>query len=68
MRIALFPLPIFILPGGKTRLTIFEPKYKRLVSESMSTGNGFGICSPNQQTISDNNIGTRVKIFDFDMS
>jgi Lon protease-like protein len=68
MRIALFPLPVFLLPGGKTRLTIFEPRYKRLVSESMATGNGFGLCLPIEEINTDKKIGTRVKIFDFDMS
>jgi Lon protease-like protein len=68
MRIALFPLPIFLLPGGKTRLTIFEPRYKRLVSESMETSNGFGLCLPSEDINTDKKIGTRVEIFDFDMS
>jgi Lon protease-like protein len=27
----IFPLPIFILPGGITRLRIFEPRYLRMV-------------------------------------
>lgn len=34
MKRALFPLPIFLLPGGRTRLRVFEPRYKRLVKES----------------------------------
>lgn len=64
MKLALFPLSIFLLPGGKNRLKIFEPRYKRLVSEALSSGNGFGICLASEK----NNlvkVGTRVKIIDF---
>lgn len=32
--LAVFPLPIFLLPGGRTKLRIFEPKYVRMVKES----------------------------------
>lgn len=35
MKRALFPLPVFLLPGGRTRLRVFEPRYKRLVKESV---------------------------------
>ncbi|MCG7534959.1 hypothetical protein [Pseudoalteromonas sp. OOF1S-7] len=31
---ALFPLPVFLLPGGVTRLRIFEQKYLRMVKEA----------------------------------
>lgn len=65
MKLALFPLSIFLLPGGRNRLKIFEPRYKRLVSEALSSGNGFGICLASE----DNNlarVATRVKIIDFD--
>ena len=64
MKLALFPLPVFLLPGGKTRLRIFEPRYLRLVSESLLHGNGFVICLS-----IDNNefypIASRVQIYDF---
>ena len=64
MRLALFPLPVFLLPGGRTRLSIFEPRYNRLVSESVSTKKGFGLCLPSDSN-SVYEIGTRVQIFDF---
>lgn len=65
MRLALFPLPVFLLPQGITRLRIFEPRYKRLVAESMSTGDGFGLCLPKDEH-SLYEIGTRVEIYNFD--
>jgi len=30
-RLPIFPLPVFILPGGVTRLRIFEPRYLKMV-------------------------------------
>ncbi|MFO6424620.1 LON peptidase substrate-binding domain-containing protein [Motilimonas sp. KMU-193] len=67
MKLALFPLPVFLLPGGKTQLRIFEPRYQRMVSESLRNQTGFGLCSfvdPAQQELMQ--AGTRVEIFDFD--
>ncbi|ABM02833.1 peptidase S16, lon domain protein [Psychromonas ingrahamii 37] len=65
MRLALFPLPVFLLPEGLTRLRIFEPRYKRLVAEAMSTGQGFGLCLPKEgHNLYD--IGIRVEIYNFD--
>lgn len=64
MQLALFPLPVFLLPGGRTRLSIFEPRYNRLVAESVSTKKGFGLCLPSDSK-SVYEIGTRVEIFDF---
>ncbi len=34
VQMALFPLPVFLLPGGVTRLRIFEQKYLRMVKEA----------------------------------
>jgi len=65
MRLALFPLSVFLLPDGITRLRIFEPRYKRLVADAMSTGQGFGLCLPKEAN-SLYDIGTRVEIYDFD--
>lgn len=65
MRLALFPLSVFLLPEGITRLRIFEPRYKRLVAEAMSTGQGFGLCLPKDGHRL-YNIGTRVEIYNFD--
>jgi len=65
MRLALFPLSVFLLPEGITRLRIFEPRYKRLVADALSTGQGFGLCLPKEAN-SLYEIGTRVEIYNFD--
>ncbi|MFT6926122.1 MAG: Lon protease-like protein [Psychromonas sp.] len=65
MRLALFPLSIFLLPEGITRLRIFEPRYKRLVADALCTGQGFGLCLP-KESHSLYDIGTRVEIYNFD--
>jgi uncharacterized protein len=65
MKLALFPLPVFLLPDGITRLHIFEPRYKRLVVDALETGLGFGLCLP-KDPHSLYDIGTRVQIYDFD--
>jgi Lon protease-like protein len=65
MQLALFPLPVCLLPGGTTQLRIFEPRYKRLVSESLSTAQGFALCMLGE----DNQplpVATRVEIVDFE--
>ncbi|MCE9679476.1 hypothetical protein LZP69_09915 [Shewanella sp. AS1] len=35
LELAVFPLPLFILPGGIQRLRIFEPRYLAMVAEAM---------------------------------
>jgi hypothetical protein len=42
VQLAVFPLPVYLLPKGKTRLRIFEPRYIRMVKESVG-GQGFVI-------------------------
>ena len=42
MQLGVFPLPIFLLPGGITRLRIFEPRYIRLITEA-AAGDGFAL-------------------------
>lgn len=37
-QLAVFPLPIFLLPHGRTKLRIFEPRYIRMVKESNERG------------------------------
>ncbi|GGB59450.1 LON peptidase substrate-binding domain-containing protein [Shewanella inventionis] len=66
MIIPIFPLPICLLPQGYTQLRIFEPRYKRLVSESLKSGQGFGLCmlSDDKKTIMP--IGTLTHIIDFE--
>jgi Lon protease-like protein len=41
--IALFPLQVVMFPGSKIPLHIFEERYKKLVSGSVTTGREFGI-------------------------
>ena len=38
----IFPLPVFLLPDGVTKLRIFEPRYLKMVSLA-SSGQGFVI-------------------------
>ncbi|MGI2172124.1 LON peptidase substrate-binding domain-containing protein [Shewanella sp. MF05960] len=66
MIIPIFPLPICLLPQGYTQLRIFEARYKRLVSESLKSGQGFGLCmlSDDKKTIMP--IGTLTHIIDFE--
>ncbi len=68
--IMLFPLGAVILPEGKMRLRIFEPRYKRLVTEASKGDNTFGIClfesEPDSSSGSLSATGTLVRIVDFE--
>ena len=66
MQIPLFPLPICLLPGGMTQLRIFEPRYQRLVAESMKSGIGFGMCMLSDDHNQVLPIGTLARIEDFE--
>lgn len=46
-QLALFPLNSFILPGGRMRLRVFEPRYVRLVSEASAGKRDFAIAQIN---------------------
>lgn len=68
----LFPLTAHVLPEGRLRLRIFEPRYTRLVKHCMSAQTDFVICmfDPNESKDSNNYIlpfGTAVSIIDFEM-
>lgn len=65
MKLPLFPLPICLLPEGYTQLRIFEPRYKRLVAESLKTGQGFGLCMTTEDGKTIHPLGTLVHIIDF---
>lgn len=41
--IPVFPLNAHILPGGKMRLRIFEPRYLRMVRENVSAEPAFAM-------------------------
>ncbi len=42
MNIPVFPLPVFLLPKGVTRLKVFEPRYLRMISIGAKE-NGFAL-------------------------
>lgn len=65
INLPMFPLAIFLLPGGITRLRIFEARYLKMVGIS-STLDGF-IISPNQQSNANTSRwGSWVEIINFD--
>ncbi|MCG9761014.1 LON peptidase substrate-binding domain-containing protein [Pseudoalteromonas sp. Isolate6] len=66
MKLALFPLPIFLLPGGFTRLRIFELRYLYMIKEAAKTEQGFVLC-PYVDDMPYNvpSEGVHVKIVDF---
>lgn len=68
-RIMLFPLRSVVLPEGKMRLRIFEPRYKRMVSECLKKETGFGVCLISGDSGAPKNVsavGTFVSIVDFE--
>ncbi|WP_051333606.1 LON peptidase substrate-binding domain-containing protein [Aliagarivorans marinus] len=62
MQLPLFPLSMLLLPGGLSKLRIFEPRYQRLVSLATSSGQGF-ILTP---ATDDYELGVRCYINDFE--
>ena len=62
----IFPLPIFILPQGVTRLRIFEARYLKMVSVAMRN-QGFVIFSiDNSNEIKAMKVGSWVEVINFD--
>lgn len=69
--LGLFPLTAHILPGGRMQLRVFEPRYMRLVRDSLRNQHGFGLCmlNPNGDLSRNEHIhtvGTLVKVIDFE--
>ena len=65
MFLPVFPLPVFLLPNGVTRLRIFEPRYLKMVSIACQE-QGFVLCVYDAN--SEHNVpawGTWVDIIDF---
>ncbi|MDB1125606.1 LON peptidase substrate-binding domain-containing protein [Vibrio algarum] len=61
-----FPLPIFVLPGGMQRLRIFEPKYTAMITNAQNT-DGFVIALYRKENgFSVPDWGVHVQIVDFD--
>ncbi|WP_070970714.1 LON peptidase substrate-binding domain-containing protein [Vibrio sonorensis] len=69
-QVMLFPLGSIVLPEGKMKLRIFEPRYKRLVSQALKGDACFGICllekGEGRQSAQLSQIGCRVRIVDFE--
>ena len=68
MQLGYFPLPVFLLPGGITKLRVFEQRYIRLVQEAAGD-TGFAITCPLMSfdpSCDEYNWGSWVKIVDFE--
>lgn len=70
-RLPLFPLPSVLLPGGRTALRLFEPRYLDMVSDCLRRDAGFGICLIRRggeagQPALPFGVGTEVRIVDWD--
>lgn len=64
---AIFPLPVFILPQGYTRLRVFETRYLDMVKDSFKTDSSFILCHYDQDAyLNVPEHGCLVKIVDFD--
>ncbi|BED91226.1 ATP-dependent protease [Pseudoalteromonas sp. MM1] len=67
MKRAIFPLPIFVLPEGYTRLRIFEPRYLNMVKTALQNNVGFVLCTYQHDTpFNISAQGCLVDIIDFD--
>ena len=67
MKRAIFPLPLFILPQGYTRLRIFEPRYLNMVKNALQNEVSFVLCTFEHDTpFNISAQGCLVDIIDFD--
>lgn len=66
MQLAVFPLPIFLLPQGRTRLRIFEPKYIRMVKQSAGADGFVLSLLQRENEYSTSDWGAWVEIIDFE--
>lgn len=58
--IPIFPLAIVVYPGEEINLHIFEPRYKQLIKECITSKKPFGIVAVTEHTM--NELGTLVEI------
>src|SRR5690349_19282975 len=58
--IPIFPLSIVVFPGEKLNLHIFEPRYKQLISDCVSSQKPFGIPTVLKENVAE--MGTLVQI------
>lgn len=65
INLPIFPLPVFLLPQGLTRLRIFEPRYLKMVAVAMKK-HGFVILAHDRQSIINPKVtGSWVEIINF---
>lgn len=67
----LFPLSSVLLPGGRTALRLFEPRYLDMVTACLRNDSGFGICLIRQGSEAGEPafpfaVGSEVRIIDWD--
>lgn len=68
MKLPIFPLPIYLLPNGVTRLRIFEQRYLNMIRDIKNT-NGFAISYSNESAADElPTWASKVEIIDFDMT
>ena len=60
IKIPLFPLNIVVLPYEKVPLHIFEPRYKKMITESIENNTPFGIVLNNNGSV--DNIGCSLNV------
>lgn len=70
LQLALFPLSQMVLPGGRMRLRIFEPRYQRLVREAAAAKRPFASALLNPYVAAQHpdricSVATLVNIIDF---
>ena len=58
--IGLFPLPLVLVPGEKTPLHIFEPRYRELIGECLDEDVPFGLVLADEAGMRD--VGTRAAV------
>ena len=58
--IPLFPLNMVVLPFEKVPLHIFEPRYKKMIDESLKNNTPFGIVSKNNGSV--DSVGCTLKV------
>lgn len=63
IEIGLFPLPLVLFPTERIPLHIFEPRYRELIDECVSTGAEFGLALATGDGAV-HEIGTRAKVVD----
>lgn len=66
-QLAVFPLPIFLLPKGRTKLRIFEPRYIRMIKESAGASGFILSYLQKEQEFLTSDWGVWVEIVDFEM-